>query len=647
MKKVYKKGKIMQQTKLIGVCLSTIHEEDRYNFVIELNKHAVRNGYKLIVFNSCADLYEENNATNKGSSAVFKLIPYESLSALVILPNIMYDDGIVDDVVKNCRKYKIPIISVDKKIDGCTMVSFTDSDVFEKLCRHVVEYHGAKNIFFVAGFKDNVYSEERVKAFKKVLADNGIPFNEDNIGYGCFWETPTIELLDKWFVTEKRKIPDAIICANDFMAITVSGYLQEMGVNIPKDCIVTGFDGIRQIEYLPPTITTCKHDFDKMGQLITELITRMLNGEIVDNEYKVDFSIVYSQSCGCEKIDQHSSRHCIQALIKSLRYSDERQKMICSTHASVPKIADINFLPRILMNRFKFDTCVFALNEGIFDPPDFGNRYKDDTPFSDNVNILYHRYNKVEYEQCNIPLKKLLPRYDLLLNSERPIVVCCSNFTEQVMGYCVFQPTINIDEYEKMQNIMSTIGAALGSFHSRMQIKSINHELQKLSQRDFMTGLFNRRGFFEKLERRISDDNSIGSSLIIISADLDELKYINDNFGHAEGDNAIITVGRALFASSLQNEICARFGGDEFCTAVLIRNCPEEDFYEEFKRRFFEYLCDYNAKSNKPYSVRASIGYFSAPVSGDIDIDEIIRLADKKMYTFKQARKRKKNNPQI
>lgn len=636
----------MQQTKLIGVCLSTIHEEDRYSFVTELNKHAVRSGYKLIVFNSCADLYDENADTNKGSSAVFKLIPYDALSALVILPNIMYDDGIVDNVVKNCRKYGIPVVSVDKKTDGCASVSFTDSDVFEKLCRHVIEYHGARNVYFVAGFKDNVYSTERVNAFKKVLEDNSIPFNEDNVGYGCFWETPTIDLLDQWFVTEKREIPDAIICANDFMAITVSGYLQEMGVNIPDDCIVTGFDGIRQIEYLPPIITTCKHDFDKMGQLIVELITRMNAGETVDEEYKVNFSIVYSQSCGCEKINSQSSRRCIQALIKSLRHADERQKMVCSTHTSVPKIADINFLPRILMNRFKFDTCVFALNEGIFDPPDFGNRYKDDTPFSDNINILYHRYDKIEYEQCVIPLKKLLPRYDLLLNSNRPIIVCCSNFMEKVMGYCVFQPIIDIDEYEKMQNIMSTIGAALGSFHSRMQIKSINRELQKLSQRDFMTGLFNRRGFFEKLEHRISNNSNADSSLIIISADLDELKYINDSFGHAEGDNAIITVGRALFASSLQNEICARFGGDEFCTAVLIRNCTAEEFYEEFKRRFFEYLSDYNAKSNKPYSIRASIGYFSSPVSGNLNIDEIIRLADEKMYAFKQTRKRN-NKPRI
>ncbi len=634
----------MQLTKLIGVCLSTVHEEDRYNFVIELNKHAVLNGYKLIVFNSCADLYEENPATNKGSSAIFKLIPYESLSALVILPNIMYDRKIVDEVVKNCREYNIPVISVDKKIDGCPSISFTDSDVFEKLCSHVIEYHGARNVFFVAGFKDNIYSQERVNAFKKVLTNNGITINDDNIGYGCFWETPTIELLDQWFVIEKREIPDAIICANDFMAITVSGYLQKMGVNIPEDCIVTGFDGIRQTEYLPPIITTCKHDFDKMGQLIVELLTRMIRGEIINDDYKVNFSIVYSQSCGCEKINPQSSRRCIQALIESLRYSDERQKMVCSAHASIPKIADINFLPRILMNRFKFDTCVFALNENIFDPPDFGSRYKDDTPFSDSINILYHRYDKIEYEQCNIPLKKLLPRYDLLLNSDRPIVVCCSNFTEQVMGYCAFQPTINIDEYEKMQSIMSTIGAALGSFHSRMQIKSINSELQKLSQRDFMTGLFNRRGFFEKLERRISNDSNIGTSLIIISADLDGLKYINDNFGHAEGDNAIITVGRALFASSIQNEICARFGGDEFCTAVLIRDCPAEKFYEEFKSRFFEYLCDYNAKSNKPYSINASIGYFSAPVSKDFNIDEIIRLADEKMYSFKQSRKHKQND---
>ena len=123
----------VEQLKLIGICLSTIHEEDRFNFVKELNKHAVKNGFRLLVFNSCADMYEQNSATNEGASAVFKLIPYDRLSALIIFPNIMYDPYIVNEAVRKCRELNIPVISMDKDIDGCITFSFKSADIFEKL----------------------------------------------------------------------------------------------------------------------------------------------------------------------------------------------------------------------------------------------------------------------------------------------------------------------------------------------------------------------------------------------------------------------------------------------------------------------------------------------------------------------------------
>lgn len=634
--------KKLEKLKLIGVCLSTIHEEDRFNFIYDLNKNAVENGYRLIIFNSCADMYEQSPENNTGSSAVFKLIPYERLSALIIFPNIMYDPRSVDEIVKKCKLYDLPVISMDKEIEGCITFTFKNADIFEKLCCHVIEDHNAKNVFMIAGFKDNIYSNERIEAFKRALEKNDIPFEPNNISYGNFWEQPTIEVMDKWFAEEKRPIPDAIICANDFMAITASSYLQDMGVKVPEECIVTGFDGIKQTEYLPPQITTCKQDYDKMGQMIIETLIKIENGESVTGPVYVDFNIVYSQSCGCKPISyQHVSKS-IRSLQASLRLADDRQRMIYSSQTSIPKLNDINFLPRVLVNCFKFDTYIFALNTDVFSPPDFGKRYMGDDSFSDEIDILYHRYNNTECEICRIPLKNLLPRYDLLLKNELPIIVCSSHFTDMVIGYCVFQPEIDIDEYEKMHGMMSTSASALGNFHNKMQIRCINDELQRLSQRDFLTGLYNRRGFFEKLEDLVNNVNHVNSTLVMISADLDELKYINDTFGHSEGDNAILTVSRALLSCSLQGGLCARFGGDEFCTAIIVNDDGADELCEKFKEDFLNTLNEYNINSNKPYVVKASIGCSYEIIDRNIDTDELIRRADEKMYAYKLSHKRQR-----
>ncbi|MBR3901573.1 MAG: GGDEF domain-containing protein [Ruminococcus sp.] len=632
----------MQPVKLIGVCFSTLHEEDRFNFVAELNKHAVKNGYRLLVFNSCADLYEQSPETNEGASAVFRLIPYDILSAVIIFPNIIYDPEIVEEIRVNCIKRNIPVISMDKDMEGCITFTFNNSNVFEKLCRHVIEDHNAKNILFMAGFLDNVYSQERVEAFRRALELNNLPFIPDNIGYGCFWEQPTIEVLNRWFIEEKREVPDAIICANDLMAITVSDYLQNMGVEIPKDCIVTGFDGIKQVEYLPPRITTCRQDFEKMSSLLIDTLKKISNNIPVEKSYCIDFSIDYSQSCGCQPINYKNVQSSIRALLTSVRKSDERQKMICHTQTSMLNLTDINFLPRFLVRRFKFETCIFLLNDSIFEPPHFGSLYKDENCYSDNVDVMYHCYKNHEYERCRIPTSRLLPRFDLLMENDNPIIICCSHYIDMVMGYCVFQPEIDIDEYEKINTMMTAITSTLGNFHSRVQIRSMNEELQKLSQRDYMTGLFNRRGFYEKMNEAFIDNNYVGSTLLIISADMDRLKYINDTFGHAEGDSAIITIANALVSSSLHSKLCARFGGDEFCAAIFTYSNDPEQVFEEFKVRFLDALVEYNRNSGKPYNVRASIGCSYATVDTDLDIDDLINRADEQMYVYKLAHKRKK-----
>ena len=132
-----------------------------------------------------------------------------------------------------------------------------------------------------------------------------------------------------------------------------------------------------------------------------------------------------------------------------------------------------------------------------------------------------------------------------------------------------------------------------------------------------------------------------GSTLMLISADLDRLKYINDTFGHNEGDSAIITVANALVSSSLHSKLCARFGGDEFCTAIFTYSSDPEQVYEEFKVRFLEALVEYNRNSGKKYKVRASIGCAYAKVNENLNLEELIDEADEQMYAYKLAHKQR------
>ncbi len=632
--------------KIIGVCLSEIHQEDRLHFIEALNRHACKDGYRLIVFNSCSDLFVPADAENIGEISVFKLIPYQKLSAMIMFPYFLSDNPVVYQVIDQCRRHKIPVITIDKVVAGCTSFAFAYADVFERLCRHVIEHHHAKDLLMMAGSQDNLFSDDRMMGFRRALEINHIPFREDMIGFGGFWEEPTHDTMVRWFEKEQRPIPDAIICANDTMAITVSIYLQKRGIRVPEECIVTGFDGIAQSNYHIPHLTTCRPDYDKMGAQLVDAVNKLVRGKVYPASNIVDFEVFKSQSCGCQPVTAENINDAVQDIYAHLLHSKERQELMCRLQSYVANISGVDELSGVMTDKFVFHTAAFALNNDFYDPERARERAKNGVPFTEELDVLFHRYFWWQGDRQTLPLGELVPKWDMLLEREDPVLVCAMHFLDFPMGYCVFQPKITIDDYEKVHTFMNAIDAALGTLHSRTQIRAINSKLQavnaeldRLYAHDHMTGLFNRHGFYREFHTQQMENTGLKVSVVFISADLDGLKTINDTYGHLEGDNAIIAVAHALQKSAVQNEICARFGGDEFAVAALIRQGDEDAYFKAYNKRFQDYLASYNKVSENPYSVEASIGYYAEPLREDFDLDVLIKNADDMMYSDKHKRK--------
>lgn len=632
--------------KLIGVCISKIQEEYSINCIHALNHYACKHGYRILIFNTSTDLFFFDNANEIGEASIFQLIQYDKLDAMVLFAETLKNESITNMILKNCQEYGIPVLSIDLPLDGCINFSFDYSNTFEKLCRHVIENHHVKRVFMMAGLQNNRFSEERIDAFRMVLKENNIPFQDSYVGYGDFWEKPTLETLENWFDVQKLEVPEAIICANDTMAIIVSKFLQDRGYRIPEDCIVTGFDGIMQASYHVPHLTTCAQNYLEMGRLLVQTIEDILNGRPCKNNYVVDFHIIYSQSCGCKKTNARNVNDAMQDVLDRLRLSKARQEQTCQLQSAVTSMSSLSELPSILMEKFVFHTIVFAINDDIFRAPEFGQNHRGDNAFGESVNILYHRNFWNPGEPCTIRHADLAPRLLEMFNREEPIIFCPIHFMDLVLGYCAFQPEIDSNEYENMNSFMNAINSSLGIYHSQMhtksinmQLKSANNELERLYVHDHMTGLLNRRGFYRQIRQQIDDSTGKNLSIILISADLDGLKYINDNFGHIEGDNAITTVGHALMTSAIQGEVCSRFGGDEFTIAGIIPGA-DQTYFNGFLKRFHTYLEQYNAVSKKPYRVESSIGFCIKPLSSDIDLDQMIKIADDRMYENKIQRKK-------
>jgi diguanylate cyclase (GGDEF)-like protein len=166
--------------------------------------------------------------------------------------------------------------------------------------------------------------------------------------------------------------------------------------------------------------------------------------------------------------------------------------------------------------------------------------------------------------------------------------------------------------------------------------------LEEMYIRDPMTKLLNRRGFYKAAPKIYSKCLNEELEFMIVSVDMDNLKTINDTYGHAEGDNAIIKIAEALNSVSQGGFITARFGGDEYVAAGI---CLSDGYGKAYVRGITEYLDDYNKTSGKPYTLGASCGVYKAVPQRDVTLDEFISEADKIMYSVKKRRKR--NRPEL
>lgn len=159
-------------------------------------------------------------------------------------------------------------------------------------------------------------------------------------------------------------------------------------------------------------------------------------------------------------------------------------------------------------------------------------------------------------------------------------------------------------------------------------------EISKLSITDPLTGLLNRRGFFEKGQVQLEAASAAGQQCLLAFVDLDGLKDVNDAHGHLVGDEMLVEVADALRTVLRADDVLARLGGDEFCALVTQPVGSPVDLPARLVAR----LDERNLEQSLPYRLAASIGTALSTELEVPQLDELILLADQRMYTHKRAR---------
>jgi len=169
------------------------------------------------------------------------------------------------------------------------------------------------------------------------------------------------------------------------------------------------------------------------------------------------------------------------------------------------------------------------------------------------------------------------------------------------------------------------------------QLQASNRELNTLSTRDALTGLYNRRGFEfvgEKLHE-LTERND--TDYVLFFGDMDGLKRINDTWGHKAGDDAIVNCAEILRRTFRSSDLVARLGGDEF---TMLASESERQSPAKLLARLEAAFRRYNETSPHPYHLSLSIGYVLFSQCRGLSFAEVMARADEELYRQKTLRKR-------
>lgn len=615
--------------KTVALCTSRIFDIQNHAFIRKLNESLKEDGIRLLVYAINSDLYWEEDNDNT-EAFVFELIPMWKIDALIYMDEKIKSHKVARHVIDRAKSYNVPVLVVDGSYEGCPSVSFDFESGFESIVRHIIEEHHVRRPHFMAGIRNNPFSDQRIEIFKKVLSENGMEFSEDMLSYGEFWAIPARKAMTE--ALDKGLRPDAVICANDYMAINVIEVLKDRGFKVPEEVIVSGFDGVDEAWLCEPTVTTGDCNTVALAAEVARTVKRMLVSDISDSAYKVMPRLLKGESCGCADCAYTDISILDMVNDKSYRYQDDISQFYEMTMRMQMSTTPDEMASGIYGDKLSEMFCVvnnlcFKRDVDYFKPG-------LDVSYPTGLSLLYetgaeHGIREVEGEQMiELAERKMDTGYPLIFNvlhyMKKPLGYVCFTFS----GY-------DISEYAKTSSISNYLSLGLGGFINMRYQQYLFEKLENMYKYDHLTGLYNRQGFTNALAKLKEDLKDDKKPLTVIMADLDGLKYINDTFGHSAGDNAIAVTAAALKEACPEGALCLRFGGDEML-AFVVGGCRTDGILQSIKNK----LDEYNASSGLEYEVHASCGEYQTVLDKNSDMEELVKKADMAMYENKRVSKR-------
>lgn len=631
------------QHKNIAVIITSIDTNDQSDILRGIESCGKFYGCNIAVFLWVTGSFEREKH-NLGEINIVNLPDLNLFDGVIVVANAVHMEANKRKIEDLLEDVVCPIVCVGCKLRNYPSV-YTDAySGMRLMMEHLVKGHGVRRIHFVKGIEGNADAEARYQAYLDVLTENNIPVVPERISQGDFYITGAA-VAAKEILKSTLPFPEAIVCANDTMAITITDILMNRGIRVPEDVLITGYDCSLEGQVHNPKISSVRTHSLGLGENACRVLLNIINGEEVPNNTYLSDELVTNESCGCESeilLKEHDYR------IGDVGAENDRRRLL---HQMI-------MLEKHIIEGSTFEEWRDCIKEFIsaINPPEFyvctNEGFVEDVfelgmmeqenmsveerlAYSPVVDVVIAYQNGVYKNHASFESCKAFD--DLFRDTEGGKLYIFSplHYLERNFGYFVFVDSSFTVGNQLYVSWLINMGNAIENTRKQSMLRNAMKRLDDMYIRDSLTGAYNRFGmerYFIELKKKCLITNSC---MQISFVDVDGLKKINDAYGHEEGDLIIKTTAKILQKKAGKSYVI-RYGGDEF---VIMGMAKTEKDVENYWKSVEEEIVKYNRIHKKQAELSFSYGYDIFKIDVNTFLEDCIKVTDKKMYICKNKKK--------
>ncbi len=512
---IYKGGDIMKR---IGVVIPAITDNLQKELLDGIFHTASANDCDVIVLTTATNGldFHMQSEIMEGEESVYCLLDHAKLDGILLVSQYFVKETVRRIISEKIRKSAIPCIDLGGTALGFETVHIQQDEAVYELTNHVIEQHGCTKLMFLAGPEGNADSEERMQGFLRSADEHNC---RHEVVYGDFWKIRAAELGEE-FLNHKRDMPDAVICASDMMAVSLCDTLQNGGISVPDDIIVTGFDGHIFALSSFPTITTISGAMYELGRKGTEQLV------IKTRSNSTDMHIIYGASCGC--VERTTDYQCAAMQVQEqIRRDSETADMLemrinadvitrTSCVESLHELTDVVDQSAHIIKSYKsLHMCILPDWDSNPEQPDICKTKPYPRQMLCNISKTAWTPG---INTGLFPTEEIVP---MLSHPHEPVLlfVLPLHASSQVFGYfgLAFEKASDFAVSVMLFNLLSAVANGLRILRHRLYAEYLQKKVEEASLYDKMTDMLSKKGLLLYLENQEQTDAKNGIMLVTIA----------------------------------------------------------------------------------------------------------------------------------